>query len=1241
MNNAHTSRGRPPAVTRRTIAAISGVAVALTTTSALAPTALADSPDGTTVSVVDPDATTQTLSLFDALGDIATSGSIAFGQQNAFTGSVTVEQSTPILPGDVYDSVGDYPAIAALGVPEQLTIGSKDEIVAVAKESHRLGTIVTIEDHMPNLTSGGKYNDVTPTVHNILPGGTDHRKYLDRLDLIAAFALESLDDSGNPIPIIYRPFHENSGTWFWWGASNTTRSEFIDLWRFTVDYLRDVKGVHNFLYAYSPNAHFADADAYLTRWPGDEYVDIVGFDSYHDRPQSTDDAWFGNVLNDARIVTAIAKEKGKVAAATEIGLRWNGNDGLAVEGNPIQDWYQTVSDMFNGADDVELAYMATWRQHVFNANSDYRHFWVPYAAFERQGVSYPDHEMLDEFRAFAAKDNVLFREGLPADVFTRTGITTAAHPDSVYLLSPRRSNNETYSGTVTLQAGVTGEPTRVEFVIGQDGEPITGVLNADTGYYEAVWNVGTVSGQDVRVTVNATFTGGAVETDFDTPRVGSSGVDAGSVDDFESYPTDADLADRYNPNPNGGSIVPSLVPGIAEGSATAMKLTFDTATQGYACISRGFTEPIAWADGEQLTATVQLGDLTPGANQLFQVKTTSGTYYEVELGDLAGFEVGSTAVQAVSIDKGEILSPGWQSPAGAPLTESEIAEFTICAGGGDDKTGTITVDDVRIGEKADARVVIEDFEALSNDAEANEAYVRNGGGGPFVLSLVDGIAPGSTQAARVQYDATDAGYAGAGRAIPASDWTAVADTLHLSIQLEQGAGGDIMLQVVGTEGYFGAHLNEVADFDPESTAVQHLAVPLTTFKQVSWGPNPGSPLTGAVRGFEIYVNRDDSGATGAFVLDDVYLGVSGNDPGPEPGPEQPETPGIRTVVDDYEQYADTAAVAATYQVNTDGDPIRPTLGTGLVVGSDKALHLEFDGGDQGYACTYRDLPPTDWSDVGEALAFDAQLVEGTGWFSAQIATIDGSYYLAAFDQGTGFSYGSTAVQHVLLPFTAFAGVDWSNPTSPTYQGGEVRTFEICISNGPGVLALDNVSVWAPQPDPDPEPEPEPTDPAPTDPAPAQPAPTDPGRPGGSVSPTPVPDAQLTDANRGGVRVPDAAVPGSRITVTVPGHAGRQVRVWLHSDAVLLDTVTLDAAGSATVTIPQDTALGKHKIVVQAMDGSLVGWDDIRIGTPSQVGPDGEWLAATGAERLLPIGALILLVSGGVALLAVRLRVREQ
>jgi surface-anchored protein len=185
-----------------------------------------------------------------------------------------------------------------------------------------------------------------------------------------------------------------------------------------------------------------------------------------------------------------------------------------------------------------------------------------------------------------------------------------------------------------------------------------------------------------------------------------------------------------------------------------------------------------------------------------------------------------------------------------------------------------------------------------------------------------------------------------------------------------------------------------------------------------------------------------------------------------------------------------------------------------------------------------------------------------------------------------------------------------------------------------------------EPTDDPTDEPtEPTDEPSTEPTEPTDQPTDrPTEEPADTQSAPVDEADLTDAHRGGVDGPESARPGQRITVTVPGQAGVQVRIWLHSTPALLGTFTLDQSGRATVTIPAQASLGGHKIVVQALDGTLVGWTTIRL---EAVGPDGPptppatgratsgtgQLPITGPSGALPVLAglaLVLMLAGTAA-----------
>ena len=125
------------------------------------------------------------------------------------------------------------------------------------------------------------------------------------------------------------------------------------------------------------------------------------------------------------------------------------------------------------------------------------------------------------------------------------------------------------------------------------------------------------------------------------------------------------------------------------------------------------------------------------------------------------------------------------------------------------------------------------------------------------------------------------------------------------------------------------------------------------------------------------------------------------------------------------------------------------------------------------------------------------------------------------------------------------------------------------------------------------------------------------------APTPIPGAQLTDANKGGVTTsPSTVSQGGRVVLGVGlEYIGDQVRVWLHSTPQLLGTYTVSAAGTVTVTLPVGVAPGDHRIVVQALDGSLIGWAPLKVTA----------LASTGQELETTLGvgiALALMLLGG-------------
>src|SRR5690606_34810088 len=187
---------------------------------------------------------------------------------------------------DVKDVAGDYPAVMGWDIG-RIEHGRETNLDAVPFDlmrqfivsSARAGSINTISWHLDNPVTGGNSWDTTAAVAHILPSGRLHSQFVAWLDRVAAF-LESLRfEDGTPVPVLFRPFHELNGNWFWWCKPFCSKEEYIELWRFTVNYLKDIKGLHHLLYVYNTN-NFRDGAEFMERYPGDTYIDVMSFDTY-------------------------------------------------------------------------------------------------------------------------------------------------------------------------------------------------------------------------------------------------------------------------------------------------------------------------------------------------------------------------------------------------------------------------------------------------------------------------------------------------------------------------------------------------------------------------------------------------------------------------------------------------------------------------------------------------------------------------------------------------------------------------------------------------------------------------------------------------------------------------------------------------------------------------------------------------------------------------------------------------
>ncbi len=296
---------------------------------------------------------------------------------------------------DVKAVTGDYPGLMSwdlglveYGSPHNLDGVPFDRIRREAIAQHDRGGLNTFSWHLRNPVTGGNSWEVEGrAVRACLTEGSALSDTLRRWIASAADFLGGLRDaSGRRIPVIFRPWHEHTGDWFWWGESSTSPEDYKALWLLTRS-LFDEKGVDNVVWAYSPDAT-ASVDEYVERYPGDRYVDLLGADIYHfDGDEGVAD-FLQQTRSQLDAVTALAARKRKPMALTETGS----------EGVPMNNWFTEV--LLPLCERYPLVYVCVWR----NAHDLPAHYYTPY----------PGHPAASDFRRFYESPHIWFARELQA-----------------------------------------------------------------------------------------------------------------------------------------------------------------------------------------------------------------------------------------------------------------------------------------------------------------------------------------------------------------------------------------------------------------------------------------------------------------------------------------------------------------------------------------------------------------------------------------------------------------------------------------------------------------------------------------------------------------------------------------------------------------------------------------------------------------------------------------------------------
>lgn len=175
----------------------------------------------------------------------------------------------------VYSVTGEYPAMLGLDV-SGIECGDRCFSVEQAIEWHNAGGIVTICWHwkIDNLDGRPRVFYTEETDFDLKKTLADkeserYKSLIADIDKVS-LALKELADAG--VPVLWRPLHEASGGWFWWGASG--KKAYKELWNILYDRMTNTHKLNNLIWVYNGQ----DPDWYV----GDDKCDIIGDDPYYD-----------------------------------------------------------------------------------------------------------------------------------------------------------------------------------------------------------------------------------------------------------------------------------------------------------------------------------------------------------------------------------------------------------------------------------------------------------------------------------------------------------------------------------------------------------------------------------------------------------------------------------------------------------------------------------------------------------------------------------------------------------------------------------------------------------------------------------------------------------------------------------------------------------------------------------------------------------------------------------------------
>lgn len=186
----------------------------------------------------------------------------------------------------VYAKTGVYPMVKGVefggitGQSDETLYQQRQVVVNAAIAWHKTGGIVTATYHATIPGQANVWDKVQTGLNQlsfneiVTPGTPQYNALIEDIDQVAEH-LKVLRDAG--IPILWRPYHEMNGGWFWWGA----KTNFSDLWEIMYDRYTNFHGLNNLLWVWAPNASLSTNDKASGYYVGHNRVDVLGMDIYN------------------------------------------------------------------------------------------------------------------------------------------------------------------------------------------------------------------------------------------------------------------------------------------------------------------------------------------------------------------------------------------------------------------------------------------------------------------------------------------------------------------------------------------------------------------------------------------------------------------------------------------------------------------------------------------------------------------------------------------------------------------------------------------------------------------------------------------------------------------------------------------------------------------------------------------------------------------------------------------------